>query len=178
MKNLLLLFALFYSHLVTGQDFCPDFKLNKKNVKILKFSAEMFTVAGNVDFVLAPNVSGGLDFNLGKHWSIGGAIGGAFTQSFSYFSDTDIFSMLKIETKYYPYCTFEKWWYGLKVSVFNGKDANFIPLPTLHVGYTKRKLNNRLIDYTVGFVYFAEALTVNTGISWGFIYSKNKRVRA
>jgi opacity protein-like surface antigen len=179
MKNLLLLFALFYSHLVVGQDICPDFKPLKKNVKIIKVSPDLFTAVTDVDFVVIPNLSGGLEFNLGMHFSLGGTIGGGVSQSLANISDESYnYALMKVESKYYTYRTFEKWWYGMKVSVFYGVDAPFIPLPTIHVGYTQRRLKNKILDYTAGIMYFEGAFFLNTGISWGFIYSKNKRVRA
>jgi hypothetical protein len=180
MKNLLLFFAFFYSHLVIGQDFCPDFKPNKKNVKIIKFSPDIFLGSNFEDFIVIPNLSAGLDFSLGSHWGIGGSIGAgfnhSFTDPFNYIYDT--YAMFKIETRYFPYLTFNKLWYGIKVTVLSGKQDPIIPLPTIHIGYMQKKMKNCILDYTVGAMYFGGGFFVDTGISWGFIYSKNKRVRA
>jgi hypothetical protein len=179
MKHLLLLFALFYTQPMVGQDICPDFKPLKKNVKIIKVSPHLFIGVTDADFVVIPNLSGGLEFNLGTHFSLGGTIGGGVSQSLAYTSDESYkYALMKVESKYYSDRTFEKWWYGMKVSVFYGVDVPFIPLPTVHVGYTQRRSKNKILDYTAGVMYFGNAFFLNTGISWGFIYSKNKRVRA
>jgi hypothetical protein len=178
MKNLSLLFTIFYTHLVFGQDYCPDFKPLKKNVKIIKVSPDLFTAVTDADFVVIPNFSGGLEFSLGTHFSIGGTIGGALSYSFSTGHEFATYPMFRVETKYYPSLTFNKWWYGLRVSVLNTKEYPIAPLPTLNFGFTQNKPNNRILDYTAGIIFFDGAFILNTGISWGFIYSKNKRVRA
>jgi hypothetical protein len=102
MKNLLLLFAFFNTYLVIVQDNCPDFKPLKKNVKIVKISPDLFTAVTDADFVVVPNLSGGLEFNLGSHFSVGGTIGGALSYSFSTGHDFATYPMFRVESKYYP----------------------------------------------------------------------------